>query len=259
MTARRLGGLAVRTLGSGYTLPILVLVAWAVSVQAGWLDHRLWASPQSVVAAATVQVADGSLARDLVASLERVFAGFVVGAGAGLVVGVLMARVAAFDWLLGPMLNGVKQVALFAWIPLISIWLGSGDLAKSAFVALAAFFPVLLNAHEGVRSIDRRYLEVASVLCLSRWQRLRKVVLPAALPSIVTGVRLALIYSWLATIGAEYFFAAGAGIGNSMIDGRDEFRMDLVILGMALIGLVGFALNALAGGMERRLLGWRDR
>lgn len=253
--ARRTG----RALGSGYTLPVLVVAVWVVSVKIGLLDPRIWATPDAVIAAAIAEIADGSLFIDLVASLRRVAAGFALGAGAGLLFGILMARVRVFDGLFGPLLNGVKQVALFAWIPLISIWLGSGELAKSAFVALAAFFPVMLNAHEGVRNVDGRHLEVASVLCLTRWQRLRKVVLPAAMPSIATGVRLALIYSWLATIGAEYFFAAGAGIGNSMIDGRDEFRMDLVLLGMALIGLVGFLLNIIAGALEDRTLRWRDR
>jgi sulfonate transport system permease protein len=246
-------------LGSGWTLPLLLLGIWAASVKSGLLDPRLWASPEMVATAAIEQLRDGALPTDLWASLKRDIAGFVVGGGVGLGLGVLTARLRPIDELLGPTLNGVKQIALFAWIPMISIWLGSGELAKSAFVALAAFFPLWLNTYEGVRSIDRRHLDVARVLCLTRWQRLGKVLLPAALPSIATGARLALIYAWLATIGAEYFFAAGAGIGNSMIDGRDQFRMALVLLGMALIGIVGFAMNVAAGGLEGLLLRWRNR
>ena len=102
-------------------------------------------------------------------------------------------------------------------------------------------------------------LEVARVYGYTRWQTITQVVLPAALPAIFTGVYLALIYSWLATIGAEYLLVAGRGIGNTLVEGSEHFRMDLVIFGMVVIGLVGWLMNASARAIERRLARWTGR
>ena len=126
-------------------------------------------------------------------------------------------------------------------------------------LAMAAFFPVVLNTFEGLRSVPREYLEVARVYEFSVAQTLARVVAPAAAPSLFTGIQLSLIYAWLATLGAEYLLASGKGLGNTLIDGREHFWMDLVLFGVVVIGLVGFALNWVLAAAERRLLAWRDR
>ncbi|MCY1288944.1 putative aliphatic sulfonates transport permease protein SsuC [compost metagenome] len=125
------------------------------------------------------------------------------------------------------------------------------------FLSLAAFFPVVLNTFEGIRAVPADLLEVARVLRFSRVQVLWRVVLPSAAPSIFSGIHLGLIYAWLATLGAEYLLVSGKGIGNTMIDGRENFWMDLVIFGVIVVGLVGFTLNWIASRIERRLLAWR--
>jgi sulfonate transport system permease protein len=232
-------------LGSGAVLPILLLSAWAGAVHAGLLDVRLWSSPELVLTSAWAALRDGSLAAALAASLKRDLLGFAIGAGLGLPLGLLLARVRLADRLLSPTLNATRQIALFAWVPFLSLWLGNGEQGRTAFIALAAFFPVLLNSHVGAAQVEKRYLEVARVLCLKPHRMILKVILPSALPSILTGLRLGLIYAWLGTIGAEYMFATTAGIGSMMMDARELFRMDLVILGMIVIGGVGFLLNAL--------------
>jgi sulfonate transport system permease protein len=140
---------------------------------------------------------------------------------------------------------------------MISVWFGLGDTAKVVFLSLAAFFPVLLNTFEGIRSVPRELIEVGRVFALSPLQMLRRVVLPAALPSIFNGVHLALIYAWLATLGAEYLLTSGIGIGNLLTDGREHLWMDQVLLGVLMVGLVGYALNLAASGIESRLLRWR--
>jgi sulfonate transport system permease protein len=159
--------------------------------------------------------------------------------------------------LVGPTLHTVKQFSLLAWIPLISVRFALGDLAKVVFLALAAFFPVALNTFEGIRGVPRELVEVARVFALTPLQLLCRVVLPAALPSIFNGVHLALIYAWLATLGAEYLLTSGIGIGNLLTDGREHLWMDQVLLGIVIVGLVGFTLNWLAGTIEARLLRWR--
>lgn len=189
--------------------------------------------------------------------MQRYFAGFTIGAALGLAVGLVTGRIALIGWLLNPTFDTVKQIAIFAWIPLISLWLGNTETAKAVFIAIAAFFPVFLNAQEGARSIELKYLDVADIFRLTRRQKLRRLILPAALPSIITGLRLGSIYAWLATIGAEYFFTNSAGVGNAMNDDRELFHMDNVILGMIVIGIVGVALNSGARVLEVRLTRWR--
>jgi len=168
----------------------------------------------------------------------------------------LLARIPLANRLFGPTLNATRQIALFAWVPFLSLWLGNGEQGRVAFIALAAFFPVLLNTHLGTARVEARYLEVSRVLCLKPHRVLLKVILPSALPAILTGLRLGLIYAWLATIGAEYMFATTSGVGAMMMDARDLFRMDLVILGMMVIGGVGFGLNALLSRLGHLSL-WR--
>ena len=231
--------------GSGAVLPILLLSAWAAAVHLGLLDVRLWSSPELVLAGGWAALRDGSLAAALMASLRRDLLGFAIGAGAGLPLGLLLARVRLADRLLSPTLNATRQIALFAWVPFLSLWLGNGEVGRVVFIAMAAFFPVLLNSHLGAAHVETRYLEVAHVLCLKPHRLLLKVILPSALPAILTGLRLGLIYAWLGTIGAEYLFATTTGIGSMMIDARDLFRMDQVVLGMIVIGGVGFAVNVL--------------
>ena len=125
------------------------------------------------------------------------------------------------------------------------------------FIAAAALIPVVLNTHEGMRSASNQLIEVARTLTFTRWQLVTRLYLPSALPSIATGVHLALIYAWVASIGSEYFMTVGPGIGGLIIAGRERFQMDLVMLGILILGAVGFVINRGAAAIEARLLRWR--
>jgi sulfonate transport system permease protein len=243
----------------GWVLPIALVVLWWAAVRFGWSTSPLLVPVCKVWATAVQQVESGALFVALAASLWRDLAGFVLGAGVGLVFGTALGLSRLFEQLVGPTFHTIKQISLFAWIPLISVWFGLGDTAKVVFLSLAAFFPVVLNTFEGIRGVPADLLEVARVLKYSRWQVLLRVVLPSASPSIFAGIHLALIYAWLATLGAEYLLVSGKGIGNTMTDGRENFWMDLVIFGVIVVGLVGSTLNWIASRIERRLLAWRGR
>lgn len=241
----------------GAALPALLLATWWAAFRFQWSDSPMLV-PIGQVWDTAVRLSDnGTLWHALAASLARDLAGFVLGSLAGFAVGVALGLSRLLENLVGPTLHTVKQISLFAWIPLISVWFGLGDTAKVVFLALAAFFPVVLNTFEGIRSVPRELVEVARVFALTPPQLLRRVVLPAALPSIFNGVHLALIYAWLATLGAEYLLTSGIGIGNLLTDGREHLWMDQVLLGIVIVGLVGFAMNWGAGALEARLLRWR--
>ena len=252
---RRAGHPVPRSL-RGWVLPAALLLLWWAAFHFGWTDSALLVSPAAVWQRGVRYAASGELLTALGSSLWRNLAGFAIGAGAGLVFGAALGFSRFFERAVGPSFHTLKQISLFAWIPLISVWFGLGDAAKVAFLSLAAFFPVVLNTFEGIRSVPREFIEVARVLRFDRRQLLTRVVLPSASPSIFAGIHLALIYAWLATLGAEYLLVAGHGIGNTMIDGRERFEMDLVIFGVVVVGLVGFTLNWIATRIERRLLAW---
>ncbi len=243
----------------GWVLPVGALLLWSLLAGTDIGNHPLLVSPAKVLTTAFEQIASGQLWSSLSASLARELSGFFIGTSLGLVLGGLLGFSRWFDRLIGPSFNTFKQISLFAWIPLISVWFGLGDVAKVVFLSLAALVPVVVNLCDGIRSTPQNLLEVARVFRFTRWQTITQVVLPAAVPSIFTGIYLALIYSWLATIGAEYLLVSGRGIGNTLIEGSEHFQMDLVIFGMIVIGLVGWAMNALARRIERRLLRWTGK
>lgn len=243
----------------GWVLPLALILVWWTAFRLEWSSSPLLVSPSAVWERGLRYAASGELQVALGSSLWRNLAGFVIGTAGGLLFGAALGLSRVFERAVGPSFHTLKQISLFAWIPLISVWFGLGDAAKVAFLSLAAFFPVVLNTFEGIRSVPRELIEVGRVLRFSRSQMLRRVVLPSAAPSIFAGIHLALIYAWLATLGAEYLLVAGKGIGNTMIDGREHFHMDLVIFGVIVVGLVGFTLNWIATRLERRALAWRGR
>ncbi|MDB5860636.1 MAG: binding-protein-dependent transport system inner rane component [Ramlibacter sp.] len=240
----------------GLVLPAAAIALWWLLSSLDIVNSALLVSPAKVFQTALDQVASARLWRALGASLAREATGFAIGTLAGLVLGALLGLSPLFNRIVGPSFNTFKQISLFAWIPLISVWFGLGDVAKVAFLSLAALVPVVVNTCEGIRTVPAGLLEVARVYGFTRWQTVTQVVLPSALPAIFTGVYLALIYSWLATIGAEYLLVAGKGIGNLLIEGSEHFQMDLVIFGMVVVGTIGWLTNASARALERRLLRW---
>jgi sulfonate transport system permease protein len=241
----------------GWVLPLGLVALWEMLTRFNLVNARILARPSLVLATALEQARDGELGSQLGASLARDLGGAALGTLLGIAVGSLMGTSRLSERVLGPSFHAAKQVAIFAWIPLMSVWLGTGEVAKVVFIALAAFYPVVLNTFEGIRSVSREHVEVARVFRFTRWQVFRRVVLPGASPSILAGVQVALVYAWLATIGAEYLLAPAAGIGNLMIDGREQFKMDKVLVGVLVVGGVGLAISSLTKRLEAHVLRWR--
>jgi sulfonate transport system permease protein len=242
----------------GAVLPILLLAAWELTSHSGTVDPRILPPLELVAQTAFDQVVHEGLLRNLAASLLRDIAGFTLGSLFGIAIGTTLGLSRIADRVFVPSFNGLRQIAILAWIPLISIWFGVGEAAKIVFIMAAALIPVVLNTHEGMRSASTQFIEVARTLTFTRWQLVTRLYLPSALPSIATGVHLALIYAWVASIGSEYFMTIGPGIGGLIIAGRERFQMDLVMLGILILGLVGFLINRGASAIEKRLLRWQQ-
>jgi sulfonate transport system permease protein len=248
MTARALRGAVP---------PLLLLAGWQASSSLGLGDPRLLPPPAAVLETAWHRLTEDALPHALGVSLARCLGGYAVGASLGLLLGLLCGLSRTADRLLGPSFHGLKNVAVFAWVPLIAMWFGFGESARIAFIALATLTPVVLNTWEGVAGTPRPLLEVGAALRFGPLQRLWRIRLPAALPSLLTGLQLGLIHAWLATVGAEYFLVKGTGLGGVLIEGRDRFDMALVVLGVALLGLVGVLLSQTLRLVGARLMPWR--
>ncbi|AYF89183.1 ABC transporter permease subunit [Pseudomonas sp. DY-1] len=242
----------------GVLLPTALLILWQASSSLGWVDRNILASPLDVLRSLADGFDDGSLPHAMQLSLQRALAGLVVGGGAGLLLGLLLGLSSHAERVLGPSLSALRQVALFAWVPLLTAWFGLGEAAKVVFVSLAAFFPLFIATQRGIASLSPQLGEVARTLRLDLARRLRLLILPGAAPAIFAGLRLSLIYAWLGTIGAEYFMPSDGGIASLMLGAQQMFRMDQVMAAMLLVGLVGALLGALGQRIETRATRWRN-
>ncbi|MBC9248844.1 ABC transporter permease [Pseudomonas alcaligenes] len=238
-------------------LPLALTALWQLTCSADWVDAQILVSPLAVLQATWQGLADGSLAKGLLLSLGRAVAGLLLGGSLGLLLGVLLGLWRPAERLLGPTLSALRQVAIFAWVPLLTAWFGLGELAKLVFVGLATFFPLLIASQRGIAALSPQLDEAARVLRLDRRQRLLRLVLPGIAPALFAGLRLALIFAWLGTIGAEYFMPSDGGIASLMIGAQQLFRMDQVMAGMLLIGITGALLNSLGQLIEARATRWR--
>ncbi|MGV6873174.1 ABC transporter permease [Pseudochelatococcus sp. B33] len=246
-----------------FVLPGALIVLWIVLDAAGRVNSNVFVSPLQVVATAAEGFLDGSIPGATGATLLRTLTGWVIGASAGLVVGVIIGLSGIARNLFNPVINSARQIALFAWIPLLSAWFGNGEAMKITLIALGAFFPMALGAQAGCYNVPTPFREVGQVLELDRWTTFRRIILPAATPSILAGLELSLNVAWLGTFGAEYLIGTGYingmgdGLGAYLAAAREYSRMDQVLLGVLFLGLIGLTLDRLIVGLSRRLLPWQ--
>ncbi|PTR12999.1 ABC transporter permease [Cereibacter azotoformans] len=234
----------------------IILVIWTAAHELEWVDPRFLPSPIDLLWRLVTEVQSGSLLLDLAETLKRNLGGFAIGAGVGVTLGALLGTSRLLARIVGPTVVAHRQTALFAWVPLIAMWFGGGDQGKIAFVAMAAFQPTVINTWRGIAGVPAGLQELAAALRFSRLQYLRHVALPAALPQIFTGLHAALIYAWLATVGAELFLNITPGLGGRLVEGSQLFEMDLLFLVIVIFGLVGLVYNGIAERIEARLLKW---
>ncbi|MGM3175755.1 ABC transporter permease [Dickeya lacustris] len=241
----------------GWILPALLCLLWQL---AGAQDPRANAflPAPSVVLAALFTPENGWEAA-LTTSLTRTLAGFMLGASAGCLLGCVLGRYTVADRLLTPLLSALRGVALFAWLPLLTAWFGLSERACIAFIALSAFFPLLLAGQQGMRARPVALEETARVLRLGFWQRQRYLTLPAMWPALFAGLRLSLMHAWVGAIGADYFIASGDGLGSLLIRAQQLFQSERVIAGVILIALISALFYHLMAWAEQRLNRWRLR
>ena len=240
----------------GLVLPVALLLLAEVAVRAGWLASHLLPAPSDVLAALQELAHQGLLAH-IAASALRVAAGFVLGAGLAVLLGAWVGLSPLALALLNPSFQALRAIPSLAWVPLLLLWLGIDEAPKLALIAIGAFFPVYMGVASGFRDVDRKLVEVARLRGLSRFALARRVLLPAALPAVLTGLRNGLSLAWMFMVAAE-LIAASRGLGYLLTDGRETGRADIVLAAIVLLALLGKLSDGLMAAVEARALHWRD-
>ena len=235
--------------------PIVLLVVWEALCRSGYVAPQILPAPSKVVATAVKLAAGGSLVHDLGVSLLRACVGFVIGGLLGFTLGVAVGFSRVAEAAIDRSVQMVRAVPFLAALPLTIIWFGVGEGQKIFLVALGVLFPIYVNTVLGIRQVDPKLLELARVQGLSAWATIRRIVLPGALPSILTGVRYALAVAWLALVVAETV-GAQAGLGFLAMDAREFLRTDVIVLTIVIYALIGAGSDWVARLLERRLLRW---
>lgn len=239
-----------------WLVPLLLCAALELSVRVGWLAEHQMPAPSSV-ALTLWQLAQGELWKHVAASLARVAAGFFIGAAAAVLIGTWVGLSQRAEAYLEPTFQALRAIPSLAWVPLLLLWLGIDETPKIVLIALGAFFPVYLSLVAGVRNVDRKWVELGRLYHLSPFALVRRILLPAALPSLFTGLRGALSLSWMFLVAAE-LIAATRGLGYLLSDGRETSRPDIVIAAILVLAVLGKLSDGLLKALELRALAWRD-
>lgn len=236
--------------------PLAILAVWQVLSSTGVLAEDVLASPAQIVTTAAKLLAEGTLQSATSTSITRVVVGFLIGATVGLVLATVAGLSRIGEDAVDPPMQMLRTLPHFGLIPLFIVWMGIGEMPKIALIAMGVTFPLYLNTFAGIRSVDRKLLEAAHTLRLTRRQRLRHVVLPGALPQALVGLRQSLGVAWLSLIVAETV-SADAGLGYLINDAREFLKTDVIVVGLAVYSLLGLLTDTLVRILERRALAWR--
>lgn len=237
-------------------LPALLIVLWHLAARFGLTNRALLPPPEFVLVTAYQSVVSGELVRHVADSLIRIAWANAIAIGLGVPIGILMGLYRPFEEIVDGVLSLLRPIPPIAWIPLAILWFGIGQKTVIFITLLAAFFTIVLNTLEGVRGVDRSLVRAALSLGATRWVLISRVTLPAALPSIFVGIRIAVGVSWMSIVAGE-LIAATSGLGFMISFYRELLRTDLILVGMAAIGIIGFLMDQGLRRIERRLLPWR--
>jgi len=246
-------------------VPVLLLAAWELFSRSGVLPPALLPAPSQVMVAwadwvfatdGNTQTYSGRWVFDVAASAGRVLAGFALASLLGVVLGMAIGWSRAVEKLIEPVLQVLRPVPPVSWIPLAIIWFGIANKPAIFLVFLGSFFPVLLSTIHGVKTCDRNLLRAGAMAGGTPGMLLRYIVFPAALPSIFSGLRIAIGSAWMLTVTAE-MVAVKSGVGYVLWDAYYFLRYDIVIAAMASIGLLGFTSDLLIKALSGRVLRWQ--
>ncbi|MBB5404729.1 ABC transporter permease [Paraburkholderia youngii] len=235
-----------------WLLPATLFALWSIGCERGWIAPQILPPPQMVFDTLYDLARNGDLAHHTLVSLQRVLLGFGAGTLAGFMIGAALGLSRTVEAYVLPGFNALVQIPVLGWLPFLLLLVGVGEPLKYILIAHAALVPVTLSTMQGFRQTPAALDEAARVFGYGRWQRIAYVVLPAAVPRLATGVRLAFTKAWLALVVVE-LVASSEGLGYLIVYGRQLFQLDLVMASVVIVGAIGFAINCLLDALEARL------
>ena len=239
-------------------LPLVIIaVIWGISGKSGQMNTVVMPSLETVVETFFNSIADGSLLAAIGISMKRVLTGYLLSAVLGIVLGIVIGLSKHMQRLTNLVIQILRPIPPIAWIPLVILWMGIGEGSKVFLIFLGGFFPVLINVTDGIRYTDKKLTEVAAVMETPRKKYITQLVIPAAMPSIFTGLRVSLGSCWTCVVAAE-LVASTSGIGYMISNARNFGQMDVVIVGMLAIGIVGKIMDVILNIIGRHVLAWNE-
>jgi ABC-type nitrate/sulfonate/bicarbonate transport system permease component len=240
-----------RVVGLGLAFPVAVVVLWQVLASAGVLSKQLFSEPSAIAGQLGPEIEAGDLPANILATLRESVVGYVLAAIPGLLIGLAMGLWRRVDYALEPLVIGLYSAPVVALYPLLILWFGIGFSAIVVLVILFTIFPIIVNTALGVRLVDPVLVRTATSFGASRREMLLKVILPAALPSIVSGLQLAVGRCFTGAVVAELFIGT-AGLGYAIGYYANYLQMDAVFLNIFVIGIIGVTATLAMGRLERR-------
>ncbi|KWX76082.1 ABC transporter permease [Paenibacillus jilunlii] len=244
-------------LGTSAAIPAAVIAVWQLAGSAGLVSPEFLPTPLSILSAFAELTVSGELAHHLGVSMGRAGTGFLIGGILGLLFGVLTGLFRSAEYLLDPSVQVLRLVPHLAVAPLIILWFGFGEVSKIVIIISGSFFPLYINTFMGIRGVDNKLFEVAKVLGFSPVQKLRRLILPAALPGILLGLRLSMAVAWIGLVVAE-LIGSQSGVGFLINEAKQNSNTEVIFVGILIFAVVGKLIDTLFRAIERTFLHWRD-
>jgi sulfonate transport system permease protein len=248
----------VSLIAKGMLLPGIILIVWQIVGSVGLVSSTILPTPTTIFLSFVQLIASGELGNHLQISIWRAGVGFLLGAGLGLLLGVITGFSSRSEEVVDPTLQMLRTVPHLAVAPLFILWFGFGELSKILLIAKGAFFPIYVNAFLGIRGVDSKLYQVARILEFNRFNLIKKLILPAAMPNILLGIRLSLGVAWLGLVVAE-IMGSSEGIGYMIMDARQFSQTEVVFVGIIIFAVVGKLTDSFVRQLEARLLKWCAR
>ena len=228
---------------------IILIVFWQLIVAIGQYEEALFPGPFVVFQAIVELILDGSLFIHLKDSMFRFTIGYLLAVFPAIIFGLMLGRSRKLWAVIDPVVQILRPISPVAWSPFIVLWFGIGNMPAIVIIFIAAFFPILLTTVNGVRNIDVHYLKIAANLQFNKYDMMHKIIFPAALPAIVSGLHIALGTAWIFLVAGE-MVGAQSGLGYLIVDARNMLDLDIVFAGIVIIGVCGFLLDRLITFLE---------
>ncbi|SFB54851.1 sulfonate transport system permease protein [Cohnella sp. OV330] len=248
---------ALADIATGWLVPVAAIAVWQLAGTLGWISSEFLPTPAAIATAFADLAANGGLLHHMGDSIRRAAIGFAFGGGLGLALGLLTGLFRRAEYLLDPSAQMLRLVPHLAIAPLIILWFGFGEISKVVIIAAGSFFPLYVNTFLGIRQVDNKLFEVSRTLSFSRFKRISRLILPAASPQILLGLRTSLAVSWIGLVVAE-LIGSTSGIGFLINEAKQNGQPEVIFVGILIFAIVGKLLDSAVKAIERRTLSWQD-